>query len=54
MSQRITIILDDEIVKKVRKKQAKALLKLEKSVSFSKIVSQCLKECLKREKKILD
>jgi len=46
MLHRITIILDDKIVKKVRKKQAKALLKSEKSVSFSKIVSQCLKECL--------
>jgi len=50
MSHRITIILDDEIVKKARNKQAKALLKSKKSVSFSKIVNQCLKECLKREK----
>ncbi|MCH7647324.1 MAG: hypothetical protein IIA83_01785 [Thaumarchaeota archaeon] len=42
--KRITLSLDEEIVKKIRKKQAKLLRKSRKSVSFSAIVNQYLKE----------
>ena len=41
---RITVNLDEEIVKKIRKKQAKLLLKSGRPVSFSAIVNQCLKK----------
>ncbi len=50
MRHRLTIVLDEEIVKKARHKQAKSLRKSKKYVSFSSIVNQCLKECLKGEK----
>ena len=42
--KRITLSLDEEIVKKIRKKQAKLLRKSRKSVSLSSIVNQHLKE----------
>jgi len=50
MLHRVTITLDEEIIKKARHKQAKSLRKSKKHVSFSSIVNQCLKECLKGEK----
>ena len=46
MSVRVTLNLDEEVVKKIRKKQAKLLLKSRKFVSLSAIVNQYLKECL--------
>ena len=46
MPIRITLSLDEEVVKKTREKQAKLLLKSIKHVSFSAVVNQCLKECV--------
>jgi len=45
MSTRVTIVIDKEILKKARKKQSKLMIKLNKNISFSSIISQCLKEC---------
>ncbi len=50
MKQRYTIILDEHIARRRRKKQAKAILKLNKSISLSEIINQCLEYCLKKGK----
>ncbi len=47
MLRRITIMLEDDLVKKIRNKQAKEIIKSKKSVSFSQIVNITLKKCLK-------
>lgn len=44
MSQRITLVLDDEIVSTARKLQAKRILTSTKSVSFSNIINEMCKE----------
>lgn len=49
MAERITIMLDDELVKKIRAKQAKLIKDSTKSVSFSAVLNQVLKEALKRK-----
>lgn len=46
MTQRITIMLSDETVKKVRKIQAKLIVESIDSVSFSRVVEMLLKEAL--------
>ena len=47
---RITIILDDEIVKKLRKRQAKLLVESSKAVTMTSVIKEALKEYLKTEK----
>lgn len=47
---RITIILDDEIVKKLRKKQAKLLIQSNKAVTMTSVIKEALNEYLKKEK----
>ncbi len=47
MGIRITIVLDDEIIKKLRIIQAKQIKITTKSVSFSSIVNQQLRKSLK-------
>ncbi len=49
MSKRITVILSDEIVKKVRKVQAELIPTVDYSVSFSSVVEQLLKEALSKK-----
>ncbi|QUC65540.1 hypothetical protein NsoK4_04700 [Nitrosopumilus sp. K4] len=44
MAKRITIVLDDEIVKKLRKIQAKKIQDSSKAVSFSSIIAEYLKK----------
>ena len=46
MSKRITVVLDDEIVKKLRSMQSKKIKDTTASVSFSKIVNEALKKSL--------
>ncbi len=46
---RITIILDDEIVKKLRKRQAKLLMESSKSVTMTSVIKDALKEYLKKD-----
>lgn len=52
MPQRITILLEDNIFKKLRFIQAKQLKSERKSVSFSNVINQTLEKGLQRERKI--
>ena len=47
MSKRITIVLDDDLVKKLRVIQARKLTKTEGAVSFSSVVNQELRKVVK-------
>ena len=47
MGQRITIVLDDDLVKKLRIKQAKLIKESTKSVSFSRVINQTLRRVIK-------
>lgn len=47
MKQRITIMLDDDIAKKLRMIQSKKILKESKNVSFSAIIGETLRKNLK-------
>ena len=47
MSKRITIILDDDLAKKLREKQAKLIKNSTKSVSFSRVLNETLRKSLK-------
>jgi hypothetical protein len=47
MLTRITIMLSDDVLKKLRAKQAQEISKSQKSVSLSHIINQSLKEQLK-------
>jgi len=43
-------MIDENIARKVRNKQAKLIQKSRKSVTFSGVINKCLVECLKKEK----
>ena len=47
MGKRITIVLDDDLVKKLREKQAKQIKESVKSVSFSSVLNMTLRKCIK-------
>jgi hypothetical protein len=47
MGKRITIVLDDNLLKKLRVIQAKKITKAENSVSFSSVINEELKKCVK-------
>ena len=47
-SKRITIVLDDEVIKKLRVIQSKKLSKLLKSISFSSVVNDQLRKAINR------
>lgn len=47
MAERITIMMDSEIAKKLRNLQAKKLKESSSSVSFSKVVNEVLEKGLK-------
>jgi uncharacterized protein YqgQ len=47
MSKRITILLDDELLKKLHYIQAKLIRESEKSVSFSRVMNDILRKALK-------
>ena len=47
---RITIILDDDIVKKLRKRQARLLMESSKAVTLTSVIKEALNEYLKKEK----
>jgi len=44
MSKRITIMLDDDVSRKLKVIQAKMIKESTKSVSFSKVINQVLKD----------
>ena len=47
MANRITIMLDEDLIKKLHDLQAKEIKKSEQSVSFSKVLNQTLRKELK-------
>ncbi|HET6517754.1 MAG TPA: hypothetical protein VFG25_06000 [Nitrosopumilaceae archaeon] len=51
MLRRVTIMLDDDLQKKLREKQAKLIKKGNKNVSFSQVVNQTLSEAIKKSRK---
>ena len=48
MSKRITIMLDDDLVKKLHELQAKQIKESAKSVSFSKVLNETVRANLKK------
>jgi len=48
MSSRITIMLDEELLKKLRIKQAKMLKTQNESISLSRVINDCLRDVLKK------
>ena len=51
MLRRITIMLDDDLLKKLRSKQAKEISKSHQSVSLSKVINDLLRKELVARKK---
>jgi len=47
---RITIILDDDIVRKLRNRQAKLLMESSNAVTMTSVIKEALEEFLKKEK----
>lgn len=47
MAKRVTVVLDDEIAKKLYETQAKLIRELSKSVSFYSVVNQTLRKSIK-------
>jgi len=47
MAKRITVVLDDELVKKLRNVQSKKIRKSKNSVSFSSVINEELRKSLK-------
>ena len=47
MPKRITFVLDDDLLKKLREKQSKLIKESTKSVSFSKVVNETLHKGIK-------
>jgi len=47
MSKRITVVLDDDLVKKLRIIQSKKISKYTKNVSFSSVIDEELRKVLK-------
>ena len=47
MGKRITVVLDDDLVKNLHEKQAKQIKESVKSVSFSSVVNMTLRKSIK-------
>lgn len=47
MAKRVTIVLQDDLVKKLREKQSKLIKESTKSVSFSSVVNEYVRKGLK-------
>jgi len=47
MGKRITIVLDDDLDKKLRLRQAKIIQQKQVSYSFSRVVNETIRKCLK-------
>jgi metal-responsive CopG/Arc/MetJ family transcriptional regulator len=47
-SKRITIMLDDDLLKKLHEKQAKQIKESAKSVSFSAVINEALRNNLRK------
>jgi metal-responsive CopG/Arc/MetJ family transcriptional regulator len=49
VAKRVTIMLDDELVKKLHDIQAKQIKENNDTVSFSQVINEALKEQLKKK-----
>lgn len=47
MSKRVTIMIEDDLMKKLREKQAKQIRESEKSVSLSSLINDVLRKSIK-------
>ncbi len=47
MTKRVTVVLDDDIVMKLRERQAKLIKETASSVSFSRILNETVRKSLK-------
>jgi len=47
MGKRVTIVIDEVLDKKLRLRQAKMIQNTIKSVSFSRVLNETLRKCLK-------
>ena len=52
MSKRISIMIDDDLDKKLRAVQAKSIIKSKSSVSFSKVLNATLRDGLGKSKHV--
>jgi predicted transcriptional regulator len=48
MGKRVTVVLDDELVKKLHEIQAKLIRESESSVSFSRVLNEQVRNSLKK------
>ena len=46
LTNKVTIILDDQLMKKLRKKQSKMILKSTKNIGFSQVITESLEKSL--------
>jgi len=47
MAKRITIVIDDNLLMKLRRKQAQLIKESVKSVSLSRVLNETLRKCIK-------
>ncbi|MBN4046051.1 hypothetical protein JYT57_00030 [Nitrosarchaeum koreense] len=47
MRKRVTIVLNDDLIKKLRDKQSKLIKESKNSVSFSRVINEVLRKGLK-------
>lgn len=47
MSKRVTIVIDEELDRKLRQMQAARIEKENASISYSKVVNDCLRKAMK-------
>ena len=47
MSKRVTIVLEDKLVKKLRERQSKLIKVSTKSISFSRVMNEAIRKGLK-------
>ncbi len=46
-AKRITIMVDDDLDKKLRLRQAKLIQQTQSSVSYSRVINEVVRKCLK-------
>ena len=46
MGKRVTVTVDDDLVRRLRTLQAKQIKKYQKSISFSKIINELIRKSL--------
>ena len=47
MARRVTIVMDEDIIKKLHERQAKQIKESAKSISFSRVVNETIRKHIK-------